>query len=297
MANNNKKILVTGAAGLIGREVFAQLKAKGYAVTAIDNHSRFINYKPNDVIRSNLDEWLRSKVNTFDYVYHLAAINGTASFYADPNHVMYNNLMADFAVFKFVESNPNTKLVYASSSEVVAGTDNFPTPEETDITIKNIHNSRWSYRLPKVVSENYLTNSDINYNIIRFFNVYSEHSGSGHFLKDIVDKIKNRNYTLQSPNETRSFCYVRDAAEALIVVAETAHREIINIGSNEEITIREAADIIAAALDTSPTWSIKEGLEGSSKRRCPDVSKLLKYYPEFNPVAFKDIISEIKGKL
>lgn len=297
MANNSKKILVTGAAGLIGREVYAQLKAKGYAVTAIDNHSRFPDYKPNDIIRSNLGEWLHAKVNTFDYVYHLAAVNGTASFYSKPNHVMYNNLMSDFAVFKFVESNPNTKLIYASSSEVVAGTGTFPTPEETDIAIENIHNARWSYRLPKVVSENYLTNSSIKYNIVRFFNVYSEHSGAGHFLKDIVDKIKNRNYNLQSPEETRSFCYVRDAAEALIVVAESAQREVINIGSNEEITVREAADIIATALDTSPDWVIKEGLEGSSKRRCPDVSKLLKYYPEFKPASFKDIISQIKGKL
>lgn len=297
MANNSKKILVTGAAGLIGREVFAQLTAKGHSVTAIDNHSRFINYKPDNVIRSNLDEWLRSKVNTFDYVYHLAAVNGTTSFYTEPNHVMYNNIMSDFAVFKFVESNPNTKLVYASSSEVVAGTDNFPTSEETDILIENIHNPRWSYRLPKVVAENYLTNSEIKYNIIRFFNVYSEHSGSGHFLKDIVDKIKNKNYTLQSPAETRSFCYVCDAAEALIAVAETAHCEIINIGSNQEITILEAANIIAEALDTNPSWITKEALPGSSKRRCPDVSKLLKYYPEFNPVSFKDIISKIKSKL
>lgn len=297
MANNSKKVLVTGAAGLIGREVIAQLKAKGYAVTAIDNHSRFPDHKPSDVIRSNLGEWLNVKVNTFDYIYHLAAINGTTSFYNDPNHVMYNNIMADFAVFKFVENNPNTKLIYASSSEVVAGTDNFPTPEETDITIENIHNARWSYRLPKVVSENYLANSDINYNIIRFFNVFSEHSGAGHFLKDIVDKIKNRNYNLQSPEETRSFCYVRDAVEALIVVAETAQREIINIGSNEEITVRKAADVIAESLDISPTWITIDGLEGSSKRRCPDVSKLLKYYPEFNPVAFKDIIQQLKGKL
>jgi nucleoside-diphosphate-sugar epimerase len=297
MANNSKKVLITGAAGLIGREVLAQLTAKGYAVTAIDNHSRFINYKPNNVIRSNLDEWLRSKVNTFDYVYHLAAINGTASFYADPNHVMYNNMMADFAVFKFVESNPNTRLVYASSSEVVAGTNNFPTSEETDIAIKNLHNPRWSYRLPKVVSENYLANSTIDYNIIRFFNVYSEHSGPGHFLKDIVDKIKHGDYNLQSPDETRSFCYVRDAVEALIIVAESAKNEIINIGSNEEITILEAADIIAEALGIVPTWAVQASLEGSSKRRRPDISKLLKYFPSFNPRLFKDIIQEIKGKL
>lgn len=297
MANHCKKILVTGAAGLIGREVYAQLLDKGYSVTAIDNYSRFPDYKPDSVIRSNIGDWCAGKVNTFDYVYHMAAINGTASFYSKPNQVMYNNLMADMAVFKFVESNPNTKLIYASSSEVVAGTDVFPTPEQEDIAIENIHNPRWSYRLPKVVSENYLANSSIKYNIIRFFNVYSEHSGSGHFLKDIVDKIKDRNYNLQSPNETRSFCYVKDAVQALIAVAETAEREIINIGSNEEITVREAADIIADAMEVDAEWVNVNGLEGSSKRRRPDVSKLLTYYPDFKPVAFKNIISQIKGKL
>jgi len=297
MANNSKKILVTGAAGLIGREVRAQLEAKGYAVTSIDNSSRFPNYRPDDLIRSNLTEYLNSKVNTFDYVYHMAAINGTTSFYSKPSQVMSNNILADFAVFKFVESNPNTKLVYASSSEVVAGTDIFPTPEITDIAITNIHNPRWSYRLPKVVAENYLTNSDINYNIIRFFNVYSEHSGAGHFLKDIVEKLKNKNYELQSPDETRSFCYVRDAVEAMIAIAEQPANKIVNIGSDEEITIFEAANIIADALNLTVKWNTTPSLEGSSKRRRPDISRLLSLYPEFNPETFKSVIDRIKGKL
>jgi nucleoside-diphosphate-sugar epimerase len=297
MADNSKKILITGAAGLIGREVRAQLEAKGYAVTSIDNNSRFPNYLPNDLIRSNLTEYLNSKVNTFDYVYHMAAINGTTSFYKKPSQVMSNNISADFAVFRFVESNPNTKLVYASSSEVVAGTDIFPTPEITDIAITNIHNPRWSYRLPKVVAENYLANSDINYKIIRFFNVYSEHSGAGHFLKDIVEKLKNKNYELQSPDETRSFCYVRDAVEAMIAIAEQPANKIVNIGSDEEITILEAANIIAAALDLTVKWNTTPSLEGSSKRRRPDISRLLSLYPAFNPETFKSVIDRIKDKL
>ena len=297
MANDSKKILITGAAGLIGREVRAQLESKGYAVTSIDNASRFPAYRPKDLVRSNLTEYLNSKVNTFDYVYHMAAINGTTSFYSKPSQVMSNNILADFAVFKFVESNPNTKLIYASSSEVVAGTDIFPTPEITDISITNIHNPRWSYRLPKVVAENYLTNSDINYNIIRFFNVYSEHSGAGHFLKDIVEKLKNKNYELQSPDETRSFCYVRDAVEAMITIAEQPANKIVNIGSDEEITILEAADIIAAALGLTVKWNTTPSLEGSSKRRRPDISKLLSLYPEFNPEIFKSVIDRIKDKL
>lgn len=289
-----KKILITGAAGLIGREVCKQLKDQGHTVIAIDNGSRFPgNYNTVDL----LDYLKTNPLNDFDIIYHMAAINGTSSFYKVPNHVLYTNTMLDLAIFKFAETNPATKLIYASSSEIVAGTDQYPTKEESNVYINDIHNPRWSYRLPKILSENYLYNSNINFLIVRFFNVFSEFSGAGHFVKDITDKIRNNNFELIGADETRSFCYVEDAVTALIAIQDYS-RDIVNIGSNEEIVIKDAANIIAESLGINNIdWKFIPSLQGSTKRRIPDTGRLTHYYPNFNPRPFKQIIDMIKDQL
>ena len=184
-------------------------------------------------------------------------------------------------------------MLYASSSEVVADSVEFPTTEETDIIIKNIHNPRWSYRLGKLVGENYLTNSNLNYTILRFFNIFGPESNSGHFIRDILDKLDNRDYSLIGASETRSFCRVEDAVDAIVNVFRLTAREVINIGSSEEITILEAADIIAEHKGVNPTWKLLPGKPGSVSRRKPNLQKLRKYYPTFNPRKFKDAVKDL----
>jgi nucleoside-diphosphate-sugar epimerase len=289
-----RKVLITGASGLIGRELCQQLSQQGYYVVGVDNNFRF-DFVPNcsEYIVAEITDYLSTRTNTFDYIFHMGNINGTSYFYDIPTQLIESNIKADFEVFNYVKQNPNCKLIYASSSEVVAGTSNYPTVEETDITIKDIHNPRWSYRLGKLVGENYLTNSDLNYLIIRFFNVYSEYSGTGHFVRDIINKLDNNDYTLTGADETRSFCYVSDAVDALINIKDVSNK-VINVGSDEEITILDAANIIANAKGIQNiNWYFKNGLYGSVKRRNPDVSTLKNHYPGFKPTLFKDAIMEL----
>ena len=295
MASNRKKILITGACGLIGRELCDQLSPHN-DVTAVDNNQRFSDYTPKNCtyVRSNLIEYLDQSSNKFDIIYHMAATNGTTYFYSQPNDVLRNNVTLDLSMFRFAESNPACKLIYASSSEVVAGTTVFPTPEITDINVSNIHNPRWSYMLPKVIAENYLFNSNIDFLVIRFFNVYSEHSGTGHFVKDIIDKIQKENFELVGADETRSFCYVRDAVDAVIKISNCS-KQVVNVGSDEELTILEAANIIAQSLGkTHIKWITIPGLLGSAKNRKPDIAKLKRLLPTFSPMPFKEAVNSFK---
>ena len=295
MASNRKKILITGASGLIGRELCNQLSTDD-DITAVDNNQRFKDYVPPNCVyvQSDLAEYLEQTTNNFDIIYHMAATNGTKYFYSQPNDVLRNNVTLDLSIFKFAESNSNCKLIYASSSEVVAGTSQFPTPEITDITVNNIHNARWSYMLPKILAENYLFNSNIDFLIVRFFNVFSEFSGSGHFVKDIADKIRNENFELIGADETRSFCYVSDAVNALINISDVSG-QVVNIGSDEELTILEAANIIASVLgNNNVEWTTKPGLLGSAKNRRPDITELKRLFPAFSPKSFSEVIKTIK---
>jgi nucleoside-diphosphate-sugar epimerase len=299
MANDCKNILVTGANGLIGQAAYNRLIELGHRVVGIDNNSRNHTNKTvnQSVIVSDVTDYLSSTDNKFDVVYHMAAINGTSNFYSKPNAVLYNNTMCDLAVIKFVESNASCKLIYASTSEVVAGTDCFPTPEETDISIIDLFNPRWSYRLPKILTENYLYNSKINFLIVRFFNIFSEHSGPGHFVRDVVDKIKKQEFSLIGADETRSFCYLHDIIDPLISLAATDCK-IANLGSDKEISVLEAATIIAKHLGHhNVEWKFVKGNQGSVTRRIPDLTEIKKYVANFSPRNFDQVIQEIKHKL
>jgi nucleoside-diphosphate-sugar epimerase len=297
------KILVTGASGLLGTEICRQLKTdKKNEVWAIDNHSRSNTIPESDRFMA-LDllngENFKDLPLDFDYIYHYGAINGTKNFYERPNQVLLNNFVCDLNVFEHASLCKNLKkLVYASSSEVVSDDPTSPVPEHTDITIKNIHNARWSYRLAKICSENYLVNSAIPYVMLRYFNVYGDNSKAGHFLADQIQKIKNGVFECVGPAETRSFCHVEDAVGATIFCAEHADKELINIGNDQEISIAVAAQIIAEALGhVNPVWISSPGKTGSTVNRRPDITKLKSIMSDYSPRPFEQGVRQIVANL
>ena len=294
------KILVTGASGLLGTEICRQLKQDvDNEVWAVDNHSRSTTIPLCDKF---LELDLTNGANfeqlplDFDYIYHYAAINGTKNFYERPNQVMWTNMCTDFNMFEFAMLCGTTlkKFVYASSSEVVSDDPETPVKENTDITIKNIHNARWSYRLPKICSENFLVNGAIPYVMCRYFNVYGDNSKAGHFLADQIAKIKSGVFEVIGPEETRSFCHVEDAVRATIHMSRAVENELINIGNDIEITLMEAAQTIAGAMGhTNPNWISTPGKVGSTPNRRPDISKLRSVLTDYCPRTFEQGVKEI----
>lgn len=292
------KVLVTGASGLLGTEFCRQLKEAGHTVWALDNHSRSNSIPPCDqFVRGDLMIALvyETLPKDFDYIYHYGAINGTTNFYERPNEVLKTNFVSDLNVFEFASQCTNlTRLVYASSSEIVADDPTSPVPENSDITIKNIHNARWSYRLAKVTSENFLANSNLPYVMLRYFNVYGENSKKGHFLGDQIDKIKNGIFSVIGSQETRSFCHVSDAVRASIFVAENCNRELVNIGNDREITIGEAVQIIAKEMGhPDAVFEQLPSKAGSVANRRPDITKLRSIMPDYKPMSFEEGIRQI----
>jgi UDP-glucose 4-epimerase len=297
------KILVTGASGLLGTEICRQLKQDSLnEVWAIDNHSRSSTIPPCDKFLA-LDlmhgDAFKDLPTDFDYIYHYGAINGTKNFYERPNQVLLNNFVCDLNIFEHASLCTNLKkLIYASSSEVVSDDPVSPVSENTDIFIKNIHNARWSYRLAKVCSENFLANSSLPWVMFRYFNVYGDNSKAGHFLADQIQKIRNGVFEVVGPEETRSFCHVEDAVRASIFCAQTQTKELINIGNDREITIMAAAQIIAEAMNhSSPVWITTPGKAGSTTNRRPDITKLRNIMDDYSPMPFEQGVHQIISKL
>jgi len=290
------KILVTGAKGLLGAELCLQLSAQGHQVIALDNGFR-------GQAQPRAAEFLEFDLATGDFsllptdldmIYHFGAINGTRYFYEIPNQLLKNNLFADLNVFGWAQSLGNLQnIVYASSSEVVSGYIGDEIDETADIMIRDIHNARWSYRLSKVCAENYLSNSDLPFTMVRYFNVYGPNSFSGHFVYDIVQKIKRHRFEIIGPEETRCYCHVEDAVAATIQVSR-CEGKLINIGSDREISSLSAANIIANIMGYHDVkWQLLPSRPGSAARRRPDISLLRSLYPEFSPRDFSQGIKDV----
>ena len=294
-------ILVTGAAGLIGTELCIQLVEQGHKVFAVDNMSRSDKIpKCHEFYCKDLScslEFLKPIRESIDLIYHLSAINGTSNFYERPNEVLSNNIRSDLNIFKFAEECSNLKKIfYASSSEVMSHEDSCD--ESKHVVIDNISNPRYSYKISKIASENYLHNSKLPWVIIRYFNVYGSETKSGHFVYDQIQNHKNYIFKIIGSNETRCYTHVEDAVDATIKISDRCPlRKIINIGSLEEITSLEATKIIAKVMGYSfIDYQLVSGLRGSPKRRKPNLTQLLTYYPEYNPISFKIGIEKILNK-
>jgi len=198
-------------------------------------------------------------------------------------------------MFEYASEIANLKkIVYASSREIVSDDPVSPVPEHTDIAIRDIHNARWSYRLAKVCSENYLANSQLPYVMLRYFNVYGENSKAGHFLADQITKIQNNVFQVVGPEETRSFCHVEDAVRASIFCAETQKRELFNVGNDREITIMDAVKVLAKELGhPNPEWTTTPGKAGSTATRRPNITKLRSVMSNYDPMSFEQGVARI----
>ena len=291
-------ILVTGAAGLIGTELCRQLVHKGHKVIAIDNMSRSgeipkcHQFYHEDLCNSL--KFLESVQDSVEVIYHLAAINGTSNFYERPNEVLSNNIKSDLNIFKFAEDCKNLKKIfYASSSEVMSHVGFCQ--ESNSLIIDDVSNPRYSYKISKIASENYLHNSDLPWVIIRYFNVYGPETKSGHFVYDQIQNHKNQIFKVIGPDETRCYTYIEDAIDATIEFSNICStEEVVNIGSSEELSSLEATKIISESMGYSLLeYQLLPGLKGSPQKRKPDLTKLLKYYPKYSPIKFREGIRKV----
>jgi UDP-glucose 4-epimerase len=288
-----KRALVTGGSGFIGSEICKMLLSKGISVTSFDNYSRKnikkiklpIRYIKGDITKIN--ELKKIKGN-FDYIFHLAFINGTKFFYEIPEKVIEVGIRGTFNIVEFAKERGAKEFYLASSSEVYQEPNKIPTSEKETMKVPDAYNPRYSYGSSKMMSEiiciNYLKNILKKLIIFRPHNVYGPNMGNEHVIPNFINNIKKlkskKKYIfIQGTGlETRTFNYIDD----FIMGVETLMKKKVksgtyNIGDKNEITIKRLLKILMNIMNVSLNIKSKKITKGSVKRRRPDIKKISKY--------------------
>ncbi|MDO8592393.1 MAG: GDP-mannose 4,6-dehydratase [bacterium] len=302
-----KKILITGGAGFIGYHLANELlKNPANHLTLVDNLQRgridedfkaLLKNKRVQFIKADLtDQKFYKKLDkNFDQVYHLAAVNGTKWFYKMPQEVLRINTLSLIYILEWIKSlKKKTKLCFTSSNEAYAGAlASFnklpiPTPEKVPLVISDTYNPRWTYGATKLVGELFVIFYAKVYNfpaiIVRPHNFYGPRAGYDHVLPEWSQKIIARQdpFTICSPKETRTFCYITDAVKAMRMLMDSSITdnqpiETVHIGASDEITMEKLAEKMFEAAGWKPKKIISQpSPAGSVKRRLADITKIKK---------------------
>ena len=282
------KILVTGGTGFIGSAICNFFSDKGYQITILDNNSRGKKkrLKKNKNIKiikgdvTNVKDVYKSAIGQ-NYIFHLAAINGTKYFYEKPDKVLDVACKGILNIIDVAKKLKIKNIFLASSSEVYHSPTKIPTNENEPIKIPDIFNSRYSYAGGKILTELLGINNAHFFKkmiIFRPHNVYGNDMGEEHVIPEIIKKTILANTKIKikgSGLETRSFIYIDDFLAAFYLVFKKGkHLNIYNIGTEERIKIIDLAKMIIKIFKKKVTIGKEQIAAGGTKHRCPNIDKL-----------------------
>ncbi len=313
------RYLITGGSGFIGFALANKLALKEKnKIVLVDNFSRgafdkkfnlFIRKDNVELIKGDLlkdSTWEKIGFN-YDYCFHLAAKVGVKNVISDPYSTLSDNVkMTDLAVKNFKNSKILKKFIFMSTSEIYAGSINYsyakiPTPETTLLTLPNLSFARTSYMLSKIYGEALLQSSGLGYIIFRPHNIFGPRMGMSHVIPELLKKIytndKDQSLEVFSPEHTRTFCYINDAVNMMILAIKNSNESnyILNLGNDSpEIKISDLAKKLLKITGNKEILTELEESQGSPKRRCPDIKKIIELTKYNSFVPLEDSLRETK---
>jgi UDP-glucuronate decarboxylase len=286
-----RRILVTGGAGFVASDLALRLSEdRENFIVIVDN---FQTGNPNNIpqgIHDNI-HFIKCDVNLyedisavfyayrFDYVFHYAALVGVKRTLENPVKVL-DDITGIKNVLNLSKNTGVKRVLYSSSSEVYGEPVEIPQNEETTPL-----NSRLPYAIVKNIGEAFLRSYEqefgLDYTIFRFFNTYGPKQSKDFVVSKFINAaLRNRDIPIYGDGlQTRTFCFISDNTEACLKAFYNHEvvNDVINIGSNIEVTILELAQTIIKATDSKSKVIHLDPLEeGDMSRRMPDNSKMLK---------------------
>lgn len=265
MGLTSTKILVTGADGFIGSHLTEELVRQGHNVRAFVYYNSFnswgwLDHSPQD-IKDDLDVFagdirdpygVKEAMKGCDVVIHLAALIAIPYSYHSPATYVDTNVTGTLNVLQAARELEVGKVVHTSTSEV------YGTAQFVPITEEHPLQGQSPYAATKIGADQLALSFYRSFNtpvaVIRPFNTYGPRQSARAVIPTIITQIASgqKRIKLGAVHPTRDFNYVKDTVSGFIAVAESEKSigEVINIGSNYEISIGDTAQMIAEVMGT-----------------------------------------------
>ena len=290
------RYLVTGGAGFIGSSLVKRLANDGHEVRVLDDLSRGRMERLNGVSCTTINGDIRDPdavveaMHGCDSVIHLAYMQGTQTFYAEPRQVLDVAIRGMVNVLSACEATGCSELLLVSSSEAYQVASVVPTPETIPLTVPDVLNPRYSYGGGKIACEIMAlawqrTGVLDRLIIARPHNIYGPDMGREHVIPEFC--IRMNKLIKEHPNgiipfpiqgsglETRSFCHIDDCIEQFVLLlAQPDPVNVYHVGTMDEWTITNVAHMIAAFYGRDVKVIPGKLPQGSPPRRLPDTAKI-----------------------
>lgn len=293
-------ILVTGGAGFIGSNLCQFLINKEFYVVCLDNFDDFYSeeIKQNNVsdlqnnplfelIKGDIrDSVLLDKVfskHKIDFVIHLAAKAGVRNSISNPKEYFDVNVNGSICLLETMKKHNIKNLVFSSSSSVYGNKNGKLV--ETQICDNQISPYAVSKRAVELLNYSYHMNSNINVVNLRLFSVYGPNQRPDLVLHKFLAQIfKNEPIEIYgNADTTRDYTYIGDVVNALFSSLELLKHtkkgiyEIINVGNNNPISLRQLIDFIKTATNKKDIKIIeRDYVKGEVKNTHADIDKAIR---------------------
>jgi dTDP-glucose 4,6-dehydratase len=264
MELENKKILVTGADGFIGSHLTEELIRRGFNVRAFVLYNSFNSWgwldHAESEIKKNLDIFagdvrdphgVRTAMKGCDVVFHLAALIGIPYSYHSPDTYVDTNIKGTLNIVQAARELGVAKVLHTSTSEV------YGTARFVPITEEHPLQGQSPYSASKIGADQIAMSFYISFGtpvtIVRPFNTYGPRQSARAVIPTVITQIASgsRKIKLGAMHPTRDFNYVKDTVNGFIAIAESDKTvgEVINIGSNYEVSIGDTVKLIAELMN------------------------------------------------
>ena len=296
-----KKVLVTGAGGFIGSHLTEELSSLGYMVKAFVHYNSrnswgwldFSDRKEQvEVISGDIRDAdiVRSAMRDVEMVFHLAALIGIPYSYYSPEAYVNTNIKGTLNILQSALDFGVKKVVLTSTSEI------YGTAQFVPITELHPINPQSPYAASKSAADLLGVSFHKSFNlpvvIVRPFNTFGPRQSARAVIPTIITQILAgcKKIQLGSLNPTRDLTYVEDTVNGFIRAGKSSigMGEVINLGNNAEISIRDLAYLIAKIMGVKITIDEdvkrKRPLKSEVDRLMADntkAKKILKWAPEY----------------
>jgi UDP-glucuronate decarboxylase len=285
----DKAVLIAGGAGFIGSWLSEALIALGAKVSVLDNLSTGSLKNVERQMSLSSFKFLKGDISSFkfeeryDLIVHAASLPAPDMYVEKPVEAMLPNSLGTLNVLE-ASRKYDSIVLYMSTSEVYGDAEAIPTPESywgrvNPVGIRACYDE--SKRFGEALCMAYFRQYGVDVRIARLFNTYGPRldpdAGYARVVsRFIVQALNDQPITVYGDGrQTRSFLYVADAVNALIrmMIGEGLRGEVINVGSPNEVTILELAELVKRITGSKSPIVFLPPRPDDPRRRRPDISK------------------------